>query len=86
MEELYGKADMFCSVHAYRALAARHGLVLVSDQAVTRHTLPSYPYLYALLQQLQRDDTAAVADSLKRLETLARASALAYRFLAFRRR
>lgn len=94
MIEIYGKADTFCSLPAYRQLATRHGFVLATDEDITRNTLPSYPYVCDLLLELTRRpqadeafkaSTSLVAKSLRRFETLARSGAMRYRILAFRR-
>ena len=94
MIEIYGKADTFCSLSGYRQLAARHGFVLAADEDITRNTLPSYPYVCDLLEELTRRtaadaafkaSTGLVAKSLRRFESLGRYGAMRYRILSFRK-
>jgi hypothetical protein len=81
MAATYGPIDCSCGRKDYLRLAWCHGFEPVSDQDITRATLPTYP----LVEDLFRDIGAAEAAATTRsIACLSRLGLLRYRVMGFR--
>jgi len=81
MTATYGPIDCSCGRKDYIRLARCHGFEPVSDQDITRATLPTYP----LVEDLFRDIGAAEAAATTRsIAWLSRLGLLRYRVMGFR--
>jgi len=80
----YGKVDMRYTAGRYAKLAAETGFVQLLDRDITRHTLPTYPFLRRLRPRLRELRSSAMAETLF-AELASRLGLLRYRILAFRK-
>ncbi|QXP90893.1 methyltransferase domain-containing protein [Methylococcus capsulatus] len=80
----YGKVDMRCTARRYAKLAAEAGFVPSFDRDITRHTLPTYPFLRRLSPRLGNLRLSATMETLF-AELASRLGLLRYRILAFRK-
>ncbi|MDF9391836.1 MULTISPECIES: class I SAM-dependent methyltransferase [Methylococcus] len=81
----YGKVDMRCTAHRYAKLATEAGFLPLLDRDITRHTLPTYPFLRRLSPRLPALRSSAVAETLF-AELASRLGLLRYRILTYRKR
>jgi len=83
----FGHCDVRYSVARYRALAARTGFSPLVQRDITRHTLPTYRHLKALLAEKARipGHTDLAARLVPVLEYLGRAKLLNYYLMSFRK-
>lgn len=82
----YGHIDVSCPIEAYTAMGDAVGLKLVHDQDVTRHILPTYPFLRASMQDWPDPRHAQQFDqATAQLEAVCKKRLITYRILAFER-
>lgn len=79
---VYGRGNTLCTARLYRLMARAAGLRVVSDEDITRNTLPTYPALQALQAQFGAHGPA-FARATRNMGLLARSGMLRYRILAF---
>jgi SAM-dependent methyltransferase len=81
MAATYGPIDCSCGRREYGQLARRHGFELVSDQDITRGTLPTYPLVEDLFAGIGAGDAVGAT---RTIAWLSRLGLLRYRVMGFR--
>jgi SAM-dependent methyltransferase len=81
MAATYGPIDCSCGRREYGQLARRHGFELVSDQDITRGTLPTYPLVEDLFAGIGARDAVGAT---RTIAWLSRLGLLRYRVMGFR--
>lgn len=82
----YGKTDISYTTEKYRKSAQRHGLSMESIQNITRHTIPTYPFLNKLLKKCPENfDRGRFIRATKALEHGAKSGLVEYTILVFKK-
>jgi SAM-dependent methyltransferase len=81
MAATYGPIDCSCGRREYVELAGRHGFEPLSDQDITRGTLPTYPLVEDLFAGI---GAAEAAGATRTIAWLSRSGLLRYRVMGFR--
>lgn len=86
-QKSYGAVDVLCTLDRYGELASAAGLQLSESRGVTRHTLPTYPFLRSHNRASPHPEQARHFDrATARLELASRMGWLDYTILRFGRR
>jgi cyclopropane fatty-acyl-phospholipid synthase-like methyltransferase len=86
VQRSYGHVDFFCPLDRYRELARQTGFELVQADDITRHTLPTYPFLQQRLPPRSNPQEArAFKRATSRLEAASSKGMLNYTILAFQK-
>lgn len=82
----YGKIDVLCPTSAYRRIADTTGFALDQEDNITKHILPTYPFLRKHMQAWKAPGDAALFDqATAQIETACRTGLLRYTILSFKR-
>jgi len=82
----YGKIDILCSLKSYRDLAGTTGLSLESEDNISPHTLPTYPFLRSHMKTWKiRDQARAFDKATAQLEMASHTGLLNYTILSFQK-
>lgn len=81
----YGKCNVHYTLEAYRQLADSSRFALLSEQNITRNTLPTYSYLRRLAWQASYFNGFAMIETLA-LELLSRFELIKYSIFAFQKK
>jgi len=80
----YGTIDLTCSTVRYHELAAENGLQFTDAIDITKHTLPTYKFLYQNADRWpDRDEAALFTRATRMLDKACRNGILAYKILKF---
>jgi cyclopropane fatty-acyl-phospholipid synthase-like methyltransferase len=86
MRVTYGQIDVTCALSRYRELADRAGLQLHAASNVSKHTLPTYPFLRKHLRTWPNAAHARLYDrATARMEMACNTGLLDYHILSFRK-
>ncbi|MEM9904900.1 MAG: methyltransferase domain-containing protein [Cyanobacteria bacterium P01_D01_bin.44] len=76
----YGQLDTYFTLSDYRALAAETGFDLVSQEDITRNTLPTYPTVSRVFEQAGKPEAARATTTVGRFS---QSGFLRYQILSF---
>ncbi|NJP11270.1 MAG: methyltransferase domain-containing protein [Leptolyngbyaceae cyanobacterium RU_5_1] len=82
VEDTYGRVNSECTLADYRKLATDSGFTLTLKEDITGKTLPTYPVIRRLFEQLDKPDSAQATAE---VELVSRLGLLRYLILGFTR-
>lgn len=80
VEDTYGRVDSHFTLGDYQKLASESGFTLTQTEDITANTLPTYPVVRRLFEQIGKSDSASATAS---VELISRLGLLRYLILNF---